>query len=326
MNRLSWEDFITLHSILASLYQDIPREGLLEAFPQGVVFFDLETTGLSPIQDKIIEIGAIKLTAEGNWEFFQEFVNPLIPISAISQTIHHISDQMVTNKDSLELVLPRFMQFVGDLSLVAQNARFDIGFLVFGLYQYHLTIPSMRIYDSAQMARKMFPDFKRYGLQHLCQKLNILSSQFHRALEDSVACLKVVHACLIEAKTKEITAQKLRTHSLLFSFDEFKNIDLDIPNLLKPLLGHISEQCPFEIEYKSKSFKGQFRPIRPSALIPLPRGVVLYAYCFFSQSYKSFGVKKIKAARPMMETDQQKWKDKYAEQWSKYEASTQQAS
>ncbi|MBT6325321.1 MAG: 3'-5' exonuclease, partial [Bdellovibrionales bacterium] len=98
-------------------------------FPNGVVFFDLETTGLSPLVNKIIEIGAIKI-ANDSVSYFSTLINPKVKIPEATIKIHKITDDMVEDSELIEQVLPRFMSFISDHSLVAHNAKFDIGFLV----------------------------------------------------------------------------------------------------------------------------------------------------------------------------------------------------
>ena len=91
------------------------------------VVFDLETTGFSPIKDKIIEIGAVKVENGKITERFSTFVNPKIPIPFRITQLTSITDQMVMDAPDIETVLPQFLEFIGDAVLVAHNASFDVG-------------------------------------------------------------------------------------------------------------------------------------------------------------------------------------------------------
>ena len=93
------------------------------------VVFDLETTGFSPKNDKIIEIGAVKVKNGKIIDSFSEFVNPRRPIPYKITELTGISDDMVRYSDSIDFVLPRFMDFIGDAAVVAHNASFDCSFI-----------------------------------------------------------------------------------------------------------------------------------------------------------------------------------------------------
>ena len=91
--------------------------------------FDLETTGFSPIQDKIIEIGAVKVERGVITERFSTFVNPKIPIPFKITQLTSITDDMVVDAETIDVVLPKFLDFIGDAVLVAHNAGFDVSFI-----------------------------------------------------------------------------------------------------------------------------------------------------------------------------------------------------
>ena len=93
------------------------------------VVFDLETTGFSPIQDKIIEIGAVKVERGVITERFSTFVNPKIPIPFKITQLTSITDDMVVDAETIDVVLPKFLDFIGDAVLVAHNAGFDVSFI-----------------------------------------------------------------------------------------------------------------------------------------------------------------------------------------------------
>ena len=93
------------------------------------VVFDLETTGFSPIKDKIIEIGAVKVEQGKITDRFSAFVNPKIPIPYQITQLTSITDQMVIDAPDIETVLPQFLEFIGDAALVAHNASFDVSFI-----------------------------------------------------------------------------------------------------------------------------------------------------------------------------------------------------
>ena len=160
--------------------------------PEGVVAFDLETTGLSPLFDKVIEIGAVKRLPDGNTSHFQELVRPGIPIPPENSLIHGITDDQVASAPPIQEVLPRFLRFIGDLPLVAHNARFDTGFLVFALRQQGLPLPDNAIYCSLSLSRSVFQEVPNNRLETLAQRLSIPYHRHHRAWDDASICLQLV--------------------------------------------------------------------------------------------------------------------------------------
>lgn len=280
---------------------------LLSVFPEGVIFLDLETTGLSPIIDKIIEIGAIKLTSRGEIHVFDKLVYPQIQIPEASTLIHNITNEMVKDAPTIDQILPEFLNFLETYPLVAQNAKFDIGFLVFSMHKKGMRFPPSRIYDSSRFARKALPELKSFGLLVLTKYFNITLDNHHRALEDGLACLKMVCRCF-ELSQKMYPTSQIRSQGLLFQFDEFKGLtSMDIPQHLQSLIPRLVKQEILEIEYRGGSYQGKFRPVRIVSFMPLPQGIVLYAFCFISNIYKSFSLKRIKSIRALKISEQEKW-------------------
>ena len=94
------------------------------------VVFDLETTGFSATHDRIIEIGAVKVNRGEIVDRFSTFVDPEIPIPFKIEKLTSISDADVRNAPTIEEILPKFIDFIGDAALVAHNADFDVSFIM----------------------------------------------------------------------------------------------------------------------------------------------------------------------------------------------------
>lgn len=284
-----------------SIFNEEEREILLRSFPKGIIAIDLETTGLSPLIDRVIELSAIKITPFGE-EVFDELIDPKIPIPQFTIDIHGITDDMVQGKPSLGKVLPDFIKFVGSLPIVAHNAKFDLGFIVFGMHQGHLSLNESHIYCSCKFSRFAFrgrmPNFK---LGTLTKELEIPLLNHHRALDDAVACLKVFERSLAVFKKPD---RKILGEAYLFKIKDFeKQEDFTISDKLKPLIDKMNEQDLIEIKYKGGSLKNQFRPIKPVSFLPMPQGNMLYAHCLVSNMFKSFSLKKIVEIREIEETE-----------------------
>ncbi len=152
------------------------------------VVFDLETTGLSPWGgDEIIEIGAMKIFGneidEAN--FFHSLVNPKRLIPAEASRVNGITNEMVSGAPHLEEVLPKFLDYIGDAWLVAQNAKFDMAFVMKSLVQYKYT-RNMEVYDTMIFSRRAYPTETSHNLDIISKRLGleIIESERHRSIGD----------------------------------------------------------------------------------------------------------------------------------------------
>ena len=266
---------------------------LLSFFPRGIVAFDLETTGLSPLFDKILEIGAVKISADGSTSHFQELVRPGIPISPENTLIHGITDATVAGAPELDEVLPRFMNFVGETPLMAHNAKFDTGFVVFSLHRRKLPLPDIPVYCSLHLARSIFKEAPNNRLDTLAKLLSIPFKRHHRAWDDASTCLMVAEKAL--EKLREIAPEYLKK-SQVCSLRDYRHI-AGIPPQLVGLLDPVVRRKSLSIKYSGGSTPGIWRPVTPQSLLPLPTGNVLYALCQRSNRYKFFFLKKIQDFR-----------------------------
>ena len=154
------------------------------------VVFDLETTGFSPIKDKIIEIGAVKVERGKITERFSTFVNPKVPIPFQITQLTSITDQMVMDAPDIETVLPKFLAFVGDAVLVAHNASFDVGFIEQNC-RYQDRIPDFTSVDTVAMARILLPTLSKFKLNVVANALHISLENHHRAVDDAGATAEI---------------------------------------------------------------------------------------------------------------------------------------
>lgn len=150
--------------------------------------FDLETTGMSPVHDRIVELGAIRIDTDGSMSRYSSLVNPGVPISRRAAAVHGITDQMVADAPFFDVVAQEFMQFAGDSKLVAHNARFDLSFLQESLHRCNLKTWTTGAYDSIALIRKAYPGMPSYSLQSLRTAFSLgegIQGDAHRALFDA---------------------------------------------------------------------------------------------------------------------------------------------
>ena len=154
------------------------------------IVFDIETTGFSSIRDRIIEIGAVKVENGQIVDKFSTFVNPERPIPFEITNLTSITDEMVLDAPTIEVVLPQFLEFIGEGALVAHNAGFDVGFIeqncrVLGLEQEFTSV------DTVALARVLLPTLSKYKLNLVAKALGISLENHHRAVDDAGATAEI---------------------------------------------------------------------------------------------------------------------------------------
>ena len=164
---------------------------------------DIETTGLSFRTEKITELGAIKIKNGEIIDTFECFVNPEKPIPYDVIKVTHITDDMVRDAETIDKVLPKFLEFAGDDILVAHNANFDIGFLRHFAELQGLRLDNTYI-DTLAISRDMFPDYKKHKLGIIADNLGIRVDVAHRALDDVKTLVKVFEVMIKKLKEKGV--------------------------------------------------------------------------------------------------------------------------
>jgi len=148
--------------------------------PPIYVALDLETTGVDPDRDAIIEIGAVKFRGEEVIDEFATLVNPGRPVPAEITVLTGITDEDVAGAPRLSDVLPRLARFVGSRPVVGHSVGFDLDFL-----QRWSVLRSNRRLDTFRLATILAPDARRYSLLELASLLGFSPQVSHRALDDA---------------------------------------------------------------------------------------------------------------------------------------------
>ena len=154
------------------------------------VVMDLEMTGISPEEDKIIEIGAVRIRDGKVVEMFQTFVNPKRPIPLRVTELTGISDEMV--KDALEedIAIEQFLDFLGEDILVGHSIKFDYSFLKQWAVNKKRVLEKNAC-DTFKISRKLLPVEQPKSLEALCEHFQIERKQAHRALDDALETAKL---------------------------------------------------------------------------------------------------------------------------------------
>lgn len=172
-----------------------------------IVALDIETTGLNPSDDAIIEIGAVRFNNRRIENEWTTLINPGKRIPPFITQLTNITDQMVLHSPPIEDVLPDLVEFAGDSPILGHNIRFDLSFL----RRYHILRDNDSI-DTYDFASVVLPSAGRYNLSALTQALSIPLSATHRALDDARAT-RGVYLRLFEIAQKlprYITAELVR--------------------------------------------------------------------------------------------------------------------
>ncbi|MFV8214021.1 PolC-type DNA polymerase III, partial [Streptococcus pluranimalium] len=151
------------------------------------VVFDVETTGLSAVNNDLIQIAASKMYKGNIIEQFDEFIDPGHPLSAFTTELTGITDQHVQGSKPLKQVLEEFQSFCQDTVLVAHNATFDVGFMNANYERNGLPLITQPVIDTLEFARNLYPEYKRHGLGPLTKRFQVALEHHHMANYDAEA-------------------------------------------------------------------------------------------------------------------------------------------
>lgn len=174
------------------------------------VCLDLETSGLYPRLDKIIEIGAVRVTDGIAEEHFQMLVNPGRKLTEHTVAITGITDRDLESAPYVEEALPKFLAFAGELPLLGHSILFDYSFIKKAAVNQGLAFERTGT-DTLKLARKFLPELESKNLGFLCRHFGI-SHTAHRALGDAMATQLLYEklcSLFLEGNEKDFTPQPL---------------------------------------------------------------------------------------------------------------------
>lgn len=158
-------------------------KSLLEAVTD-FISLDIETTGLSPTYDEIIELGAVKYRDSIPVDTFSSLVKPESPIDDFITQMTGITNEMLEDAPSLNAVLPSFIEFVGNDIIVGHNVNFDVNFIYDACEAIGLPPFSNNFIDTMRLGRRMYKDLKNHKLDTLIDFFRLEKRTLHRGLGD----------------------------------------------------------------------------------------------------------------------------------------------
>ena len=183
------------------------------------VVFDLETTGFSSKNDKIIEIGAVKIKEGSIVDRFSEFINPEMRIPYNITELTSITDEMVEKSETIEKILPKFLEFCKDSVIVAHNAGFDVGFIKKNARDIGEEF-DYPVLDTVPLARYLYPELKKVKLNIVAKHLGVSLENHHRAVDDAKCTGDILLKCFEKIKEeKNINTLKELNEEFLANVD-----------------------------------------------------------------------------------------------------------
>jgi DNA polymerase-3 subunit alpha (Gram-positive type) len=222
-------DFKIIYGVEAYLVDDL-KELVVNSANQSLndtyVVFDIETTGMSSVNDQIIEIGALKLVNGEIVDTFSEFINPQLPIPFRIEQLTGITDDMVINAPTIEVILPKFLDFIKDSVVVAHNAVFDTGFIAQKAKALGYSFDNT-VVDTLELARVLVNGISKFTLDSLAKHLGVSLENHHRAIDDATCTAYIFLKLCDMLRSRGIT-----------TLDEVNNMKGDTEELVKKLPSH----------------------------------------------------------------------------------------
>ena len=185
--------FKVIYGVEAYLVDDLKEivtGGKGQTLDETFVVFDIETTGFSPVNNKIIEIGAVKVEKGEITDRYSTFVNPDVPIPFEIEKLTGINDNMVIDSPMIEEILPQFLAFCEGAVMVAHNANFDMSFIIENAKRLNLNSEFTYV-DTLGIARVLLPNQSKHTLDAVAKTLGVSLENHHRAVDDAEATAQI---------------------------------------------------------------------------------------------------------------------------------------
>lgn len=264
--------------------------------------FDVETTGLSPVGARLVELSGVRFDLTGKTiSTFSSLINPETDIPPEVTNIHGITNEMVASQPTADEVVPAFMDWIGspDVVMVAHNAPFDMEFLSVALAKLGRPAPANLVVDTLQLSRFLIDDCPNHQLKTLVEHLGLEAGGYHRALADSVH-VKDLLIKILEQNTAITAWEDLNSYNCVLDYKRFfAGNDADLPAnqvaFLEVIRKAMETQDHLRMVYNgARSF---VRTVKPIALIQSRGNYYMSAYCNKVDAERTFRIDKITSVK-----------------------------
>ena len=260
------------------------------------VAFDIETTGLLPGVDRIVELAGVAFQGDAVLSTFEQLVDPGIPIPGEASRINGITDDMVKGMPTVAETLPGFLAFLRRGTPVAHNAVFDVSFLWADIEAAGTAAPVGPVLDTRGLARRAFPGRYSYSLGNLVRDMGLPVDGAHRARNDAQACRLLFVLCvgLLGQETTPGVEELSRMSGAPLDFGPNAPRQARTAAALEQALRNGST---VEIAYRSAGGELTQRRIRPLSYARVGGAVAVVAFCMMRNDTRTFLIDSILEVR-----------------------------
>ena len=287
---------------------------------QTFVAFDVETTGLLPGVDRIVELAAVAFQGDAILASHQQLVDPGIPMPFEASQVNGIQDDMLRGCPPVREALPEFLRVMSLGTPVAHNAPFDVAFVAREIERAGGVPPVGPVLDTRRLARRAFPGRFAYGLQALASDLRLPSCGAHRALADAHTCRLLFQACVRELARRQCVDRDVEGGRAMDGGSPPGPADaIETAEFLATLSGPASSFGPpalapgrhaeaiqealgarqtVEIDYVNACGAHTTRRIYPLSFQKQGGSMAVHAFCFLRNETRTFRLDGIQDVRP----------------------------
>ena len=169
---------------------------------------DIETTGLSPMFDSIIELSAVRFRSGKEVAAYNQLINPDVEIDSFITELTGITNEMLVGMPLIDDVLPDFLSFLGDDVIVGHNVHFDINFIYDACVETGKPPLKNNFIDTMRISRRLHKDWPDHKLDTLLAELNLKSRSKHRAENDARLTAAAYLAMIADPRFDEVIKPK----------------------------------------------------------------------------------------------------------------------
>ncbi len=162
-----------------------------------IAFVDIETTGMNPVNDRIVEVAIIRVEPDGTIQEYETLIDPDVSLSPELSAIHGITDQLLHEAPTFRSVAENIHEMLDGAIFAAHNARFDYGFLKQSFKRIQAPFNHPYI-DTVKISRWLYPQYHRHGVDALISRLGLVVENRHRAMPDANVLYKFFQKILID--------------------------------------------------------------------------------------------------------------------------------